>query len=705
MMKPDVKIVIAWSGTYQKQTAQMLYDKLTAYSKKGYPVNVSLINEELIKKNKRFLGKSEESIAERMESYFSDFDYAFFLFDTIGKACHLKDADSKECQKLPPLLSANLLYEYGLAYSSLINRPEEKRICCFSPSEIDPKSLRYIKGIALEQYDNFPCEYKKSKEKQTKYIIESYVHEEILMKHFNGLSEPLPPLKKEKNEYVVIGKLKIKDPMRLSNNTYWANLKELQPVAINNEQYEVGKLFKKEYKRFDDSIGNHPESEYLGRRLLYIVDRAVFIMYLREEDYWDNVIYNGYADPKNPRLQIKSLLEIRLDYLKSNNLDTENDYYVKAIEALHGVFLYQKCSRPKDKDKPLSGMLFKADNLDKIIKFLCPVTELGKDEKGNDLGNKMVFCLTADYLALAYHKKATKKLGEFIGETGEFYLDNINHMKSLHNALKDCKKENDIVKTVLQLFYDAAILFKKVVKYQEILQDKNHNFGYRYIWENYALYNQARCEFMIHLIDSIYKKETSQSITKFVNAHIIEAGRAWHENLIKSVNSRREDYVDFQKQPLFPQFITFNLQAEYYHASFEYELSCFIEKQLNPNSQIEEFTDYEKFQNWKKSNLTITDVLSVDGKVARLNKFKRENIFDDDLVPFINDVEKLVTDTNKKNTLIEWSESLKNAAISENNSEFEKVEKRGLSLKEIETEFGINIGVFVAKIKSKFGKS
>jgi len=31
--------------------------------------------------------------------------------------------------------------------------------------------------------------------------------------------------------------------------------------------------------------------------------------------------------------------------------------------------------------------------------------------------------------------------------------------------------------------------------------------------------------------------------------------------------------------------------------------------------------------------------------------------------------------------------------------------KKGLSLKEIETEVGINFGVIVAKIKSKFGKN
>ena len=77
----------------------------------------------------------------------------------------------------------------------------------------------------------------------------------------------------------------------------------------------------------------------------------------------------------------------------------------------------------------------------------------------------------------------------------------------------------------------------------------------------------------------------------------------------------------------------------------------------------------------------------------------------EELVPNINDVEKLVPDTDKMNTIIEWSENLKNDTISVNNNKYEKIEKRGLALKEIEIEFGINIGIFVVKIKSKFGKS
>ena len=95
MMKPDVKIVIGWSGNYQKQVAQVLRDKLTAYSKKGYPINVSLISDDC---------NTARVIAEKMSDYFSDSDYAFFLFDTIGKACTLKDTANKkeECKKFPP---------------------------------------------------------------------------------------------------------------------------------------------------------------------------------------------------------------------------------------------------------------------------------------------------------------------------------------------------------------------------------------------------------------------------------------------------------------------------------------------------------------------------------------------------------------------------------------------------------------------------
>ena len=355
-------------------------------------------------------------------------------------------------------MSVNLLYEYGLASSSFINRLDKQRIYCFSPSKIDIESLQYIKGIDLVQYDKFlPDDYKDNVEKQmdyiTDYIIENYVHDKILKNLFYGLPEKLPLLAKRKDGYVVKGNLLTddNDPMTLSeNNTYWANLKELQPSGVNillDEQDEaLNTLFENEYERFEDSKENHPE-HILGRRLLYIVDRAVFIMYLRQEDYWDK--------------EVEKLYENRVRMLNKNEKiskeEVKKDYYIKAIQALRGVFLYQMCSRPKKEEYPLSGTLF--ENLEKIEKLLKPISQI-TDKKGN----RMIYCMAVDYLALVYHKKATKKFGEIIGKN-DFYLDNNEHYTLLEQKLKesqDNKKLTDLIKQTVKLFFDAASLFKNL---------------------------------------------------------------------------------------------------------------------------------------------------------------------------------------------------------------------------------------------------
>lgn len=698
-MRPDVKIAIAYGSNAQSKVADLLKNKLLAYQKQGYPVSVSIVKEDIeeLKKNLPSGANPETAIRKRMEKYFSGFDYAIFLFDTKGKA--IPEGETEES----PLISSNLIFEYGLASSAFINQ-ELKTIYCFAPAEITGKALQYVKNFNFKYFSEILKEKANDIEAQTDLIIQDYIHCNKYNKtgiyfSFYGLPEVLPKLdKNQQGEFIVQGDIQISDPMsdKSDNNNYWADLRKLQPagirVSLDTQDNALNELFKKEYQRFYDAPENQTE-HILGRSLLYIIDRAVFIMYLRQEDYWDDVVYNGYANPQNPHSQRKSLYEVRLDYLKSRNLNIGNDYYIKAIKALHGVFLYQKYSRPEKKDKPLSGKLLKDNNLDEIGSFLYPAFELG-----SGAANRMIFCLAADYLALVKHKLATKTLGEFIGEK-EFCLDNMEHMNKLTNALKKYKNsegKTDILKKVLETFYEAVTIFKQVVECQKMLQNEEYNFGYRYTWKSYALYNQARCEFMIYLIDSIYTKETSQSITTFVDNNIIETSKDWYDDLRQSVNSRKEDYEFFQKQPLFPQFITFNLQAEYYLAFYEYELSCLIEKELNPDFPTEAFTDYDKFEDWKNANLIITDVLSVDGKVARLNKFK-EKSFDKDFAPIKNIIDNLPED--KKKIFTDWSENLKSAVISEDESKFNEIVKKGF---EIEPEIGFDSMGPVAKIKLKF---
>ena len=395
-------------------------------------------------------------------------------------------------------------------------------------------------------------------------------------------------------------------------NKYWADLRKLRPstirVSLNQEDEALNALFKKEYDQFGDPTKDPKESTHsLGRRLLYIIDRAVFIMYLRQEKHWDAAV--------------SKLEEARIRYLKDKNprltkIELGNDPYIKAINVLHGVFLYQKSTR--------LGNLF--DKLDDIATLLEPSTR-----NGFSSGNRMIYCLSADYLALVYHKKATLKLGEIIGQK-EFYLDNNAHFVILKKKLEESKKDEVIsasFKSAIQNFYQAAIMFKDVVSCQVQLQSDPHNIHKRYIWESYALYNQARCEFMIHILNSLNESIVINSVKDVADNAVIERGNFWHESLQKAVKSRYDDYTYFQDKeecPLFPQFITFNLQAEYYHAFYEYELSCMIKKQIHSAFEAQEFTGYSDFSEWKNANLTITDVLKVDEKVGRIKRLKEDHV-------------------------------------------------------------------------------
>ena len=142
MMRPDVKIAIAYGSNAQREVADLLRKKLLAYQKQGYPVSVSIVKEDIdeLENNLKARESKETAIAEMMEKYFSDFDYAIFLFDTKGKA--IPEGEKKSS----PLISSNLIFEYGLASSAFINQ-ELKTIHCFAPTEIETKALEYIKSL------------------------------------------------------------------------------------------------------------------------------------------------------------------------------------------------------------------------------------------------------------------------------------------------------------------------------------------------------------------------------------------------------------------------------------------------------------------------------------------------------------------------------------------------------------------------------
>lgn len=345
MMRPDINIAIAYSGEYQTKVADVLRNKLYVYIEKGYPVSVSLVREKIDEIGINYATREDRQdravrIAIAMENYFSDFDCAIFLFDTNGEALPT-NGDSA------PLLSSNIIYEYGLASSHFIkkeidalndtamainNPTNDKRIFCFSPTEINVNTLKYIRGIDLIRYDTDFGEHGKNINTQTEYIINHFIHKLTVLKAgFYGLPERLPALIFENGKYVLQSKLEIRDLMeRTSNNEYWPDLKKLQlggvRVALDTDSSALNNAFNEEYKRFE-KVAN-PSSEYvMTRRIMYIVDRTVFFMYLREENMW--------------REKVKALKVEREVAVRGNGSKITSDFYWLVLDGLCSIFDYQ----------------------------------------------------------------------------------------------------------------------------------------------------------------------------------------------------------------------------------------------------------------------------------------------------------------------------------------------------------------------------
>jgi hypothetical protein len=663
-MRPDVRIAIAYGSIAMGKLATVLKDRLIEYKTHGYPINVSMVKDDItaIRMESRTSANPAHSVSiqKRMESYFSNFDIAIFLFDQKGTA-EIETEENETGKKTCPTLSLNLLYEYGLA-SSMFSNEEIKHLYCFAPSKINIEdSLEYVQNLDIQYLDK--AFSGQTNEQIAQSIIEHCIHniKEIVddknnIRVYTGLRTMF--YKMDSDLPSIGSDIVLENPMDFSlNNTYWADLTKLKPRGIrvsfgsdkkdsstDAESSALALYFKDEYKRFGV---NDDVSEYeLSRSLLYIVDRAVFIMYLREENHWDK--------------EVEKLIGIRK---KQINLDKQHvspqeligmydcDYYIKALNALRGVFLYQKSTR--EKKLP--------EKLDEIISALQPIVDMESKK-----GNRMVYCMAADYLALCYHKKAMNALGKFVGNSRDFYLDNPEDLNSLKENIQNNSDENLLLFAVNH-FINGAEMFHNVVVCQDMMQKINN--GAKYIWKSYALYNQARCEFMVFLISLICR---DLSVKNELNELFAKAND-WQKNLKASVINRKEDadYFGGKGQELFPRVILFNLNAEYYHALFEYNLSCTIAEHFD-TSFNEEKLDSKGFSDWKEANLTTSDVLNVADKSVRIDKLKSS--FDKELFNLEVQVaiERIIKSSDisksEKKKLIDIFTEANNASLQDNDT-------------------------------------
>ncbi len=122
MMKPDLKVTIAWGTESQYDLARALKIKLDTLRKTGYPVDAQMI----------FSNGNGIPIAQRATEIFSNFDYAIFLFDiksidvmplsgemiSIENTTIIKNMLNNlldEGAFVSPRLSQNIIYELGIA--------------------------------------------------------------------------------------------------------------------------------------------------------------------------------------------------------------------------------------------------------------------------------------------------------------------------------------------------------------------------------------------------------------------------------------------------------------------------------------------------------------------------------------------------------------------------------------------------------------
>lgn len=707
MMRPDINIAIAYSGKHQTKVAEVLRNKLRAYIENGYPVSVSLVREKIDEIGVNYATRQDGQdqavrIAKAMENYFSDFDCAIFLFDTNGEALPTNG-------EAAPLLSSNLIYEYGLASSYFINREidtlndtammanrptNDKKIFCFSPTEINVNTLKYIRGIDLIKYDTNFGEYGIDIDKQTEYIINHFIHELIVLKAgFYGLPEMLPALVLQNGEYTLQSPLNIRDLMEQTpKNEYWPDLKKLQPggvrVALDTDSSALNNAFNEEYNRFERVA--HPSSEYvMARRIMYIVDRAVFIMYLREENTWKE--------------KVKKLKIEREAIIRRSNGEIKSDLYWLVLDGLCNIFDYQSYARLKT--------LYEDDNLERILKSLQPVVD-----NGCDGGNKMIYCLFADYMALAYHKLAMRELKCILGH--DFCLDKFDHIEKLRDYIKFQQKIENI-KDIIKHLVKAVTLLDSVVETANGIQIIESNGVY--IWKSYALYNQARCEFMLHLLDVfIQDRDFDPPETMLLLDTYRESFNQWDTHLLSSVRSRLNDYQKFKKIPLFPQILRFNFKAEFYHAEFEYELACLVDRYFNSTKAIRSNDKYDfeykkqGFKKWKDDNLTITDVLSVDGKVSRIDALNPIVAEKDIQIVFDAIVEKLNLSSKKaeelRKSLYDITPTVKKALLTDDSVSYSEAKHKIDSVKNSNRNFNINfdvvgainalgnVGIFIANL-------
>ncbi len=308
--------------------------------------------------------------------------------------------------------------------------------------------------------------------------------------------------------------------------------------------------FVKEYSLFDDEAIQYN----IDCRIQYFIDRAVLFVYLRNHDLWVR--------------SVDKLSEVVEQNASMNPCYFQEKY---AIEMLKNVMRYH-------------GMVTQGGvNLKELYNKFEKYSESGVLANGNG----MVSCLCFDYKGLCAHKMALGELGRVTGER-KFNVLSKEVIETLRHSGPSAEKNKarEFLKTALQSF-------------ETVLRISNEcSMEDGYIWEGLALYNKARCEFLLHVL-------------------LPDGGYEWEETMELAIGARREAADKYEIIRPFPAVISHNLHAEYYHACLERLFYKIMEGSDQFDSS--EFKDLkEKIRQWEKRSSFYADVLQVTKKLNQL---------------------------------------------------------------------------------------
>lgn len=313
----------------------------------------------------------------------------------------------------------------------------------------------------------------------------------------------------------------------------------------------INQFFVHEYEKID------PHS--IGKRLQFIIDRAVILVYLYGNTCWGKILFD-------------------LERANGEQRDDHNSRsYNVAIQILRQVFYYHKMMHNE------CGIYVLKSEPENICDELLKLSEILNKEK-DLIKNKMVYCLLYDYIGLCYHKRALLKIAEKF-EMDDFNILDRKHRLKLNNTVKEQDDIADFLNNAINYF--NLVLEKS--DYDNLTDSRDLG---DYIWNDFALYNKARCEYLLYCCG--------------IN------NDQWKDTMRNAVRVRKYSVDRYDDMPL---AISANLYAEYLHAKLE----DIAYRGETPNQDF--VNEYNK---WLK--LCYSDVLNIQKKYESINKFNKKSV-------------------------------------------------------------------------------